>query len=275
MTSAPTPKPSKLERIIEQQHLTEEEAIKILKGHNTPKPFSREYDHGGKEVLFTLISDTHIGHECYDPGILEHAVKNSHDVDFVLHGGDIIEGHYESHRPGHVFELTHLGADEQIKYASEELSKFGKPLFFIEGNHMANTFYKNSGYDVGKAIADKVPNSTYLGIQGGTIKLDNGKRIQLIHPDGGSSYAISYKSQKIVESLEGGTKPEFLSIGHFHKAEYLFYRNVHVIQNGCLERQTAFMRNKGLSAHCGYWKVHMKVNKRGISEITPTFYPFY
>ena len=75
----------------------------------------------------------------------------------------------------------------------------------------------------------------------------------MLHPDGGSSYAISYKSQKIVESLEGGVKPEVLHIGHFHKAEYLFYRNIHVFQNGCLQSQSKFMKGKHLSAHRGFW----------------------
>lgn len=267
---------TKLEDFIRKEKLTEQEAINVLRSRlslnvSTSKPV--RFD--GDDILFGVISDTHIGHKCYEPAAMDLASKEFKDVDFVIHGGDIIEGHYEAKRPGHVFECTHIGADAQVQYAIDELKKLQKPLFFIEGNHMANTIYKHSGFDVGLAIEKGVPNSKYLGIQHGLITLKHNKKIQLIHPDGGSSYAISYKSQKIVESLEGGTKPDFLSIAHFHKSEYLFYRNVHVIQNGTLERQTPFMRNNGISAALGFWKVRLKVGSNGIQQIQPTYYPFY
>lgn len=266
---------TKLERALAQSGITEREALDLIRGAKQLQPSSKNYVIGGKEVYFTLMGDTHCGHKCYDSQVMDHAKKNSKDVDFILHGGDVIEGHYESHRPGHVFELTHIGADAQVNYAAEQLSGFGKPLFFIEGNHMANTIYKKSGYDVGKSIEAKVKDSKYLGIQHGTLEMAGGRKIQMIHPDGGTAYAISYKPQKIVESLEGGSKPAFLSIHHFHKSEYLFYRNIHVIQAATLERQTSFMKNNGIPAHVGYWKVRLKINQRGITEITPTYFPFY
>ena len=50
----------------------------------------------------------------------------------------------------------------------------------------------------------------------GIIKLPYNQKIELIHPDGGSSYAISYKPQKIIEAMEGGTKPLSI-IGTFQK----------------------------------------------------------
>jgi hypothetical protein len=115
----------------------------------------------------------------------------------------------------------------------------------------------------GRVYCVSVPNDTILVRRNGRIIWSK------------NSYALSYKPQKIIESLEGGTKPELLTIHHFHKAEYLFYRNVHAFQGATLERQTPFMKNNGLAAHCGYWKIRMKVNPKGITEITPTYFPFY
>jgi predicted phosphodiesterase len=266
-----------LVEFLDKHKVSKEELLQIIKGVKAPKPSLNCFDLGGTTASFILMGDTHCGHVCYNPTIMDAAAKvaRKENVDFVLHGGDVIEGHYEGHRPGHVLELTHIGADKQVEYAAEELKKLGKPLFFIEGNHAGNTIFKQVGYDVGQRLEELIPQSKYLGRQHGTLKLAFGKKIQLIHPDGGTAYAISYKPQKIVESLEGGTKPDLLTIHHFHKSEYLFYRNVHAIQAGTLERQTPFMRNNGIPAHCGFWHVVLQVNKKGISRISPTYYPFY
>jgi len=201
--------------------------------------------------------------------------NSMNDLEFVIFCGDACEGHYESKRQGSIFELDCIGGDAQVEKVVKEFGQIKKPIYGITGNHETNTFYKMSGFDIGNQLKEKLKNWNYLGQGRGTINLPHKNKIEVLHPDGGSSYAISYKSQKIVESLEGGTKPSLLLIGHFHKAEYLFYRNVHVIQTGCIESQTDFMRNNHLSAHKGFWVVELEVGKNGISKIVPQFYPAY
>ena len=99
--------------------------------------------------------------------------------------------------------------------------------------------------------------------------------LMLIHPGGGSAYALSYKPQKIVESLEGGTKPNMVAIGHFHKAEMMpSYRNICSIQSGTFQRQTPFMARGGLSAHVGGWIVDVTVGD-GHNVIRAEFVAFY
>jgi hypothetical protein len=80
-----------------------------------------------------------------------------------------------------------------------------------------------------------------------------GKRTTLVvmHPGGGSSYAYSYRPQKIVESLSGGEKPGVLIIGHYHKLSCNLIRNVWMLQAGTTMDQSVFMRKKGLEAHVG------------------------
>lgn len=263
-------------KMIKEKHLTPLEIKSLLSGEKQAS-VGKEYSIGKTKIIFGVIADGHIGNKFYDSALMDHAAKmfNEKKVDFVIHGGDICEGHYESKRQGSIFELEHVGGDEQIKRAVKELGKIKQPIYAITGNHETNTFYKMSGFDIGKQLSEKLPNFKYLGQGRGIIKLPNNKKIEVLHPDGGSSYAISYRSQKIAESLEGGTKPEVLLIAHYHKAEYLFYRNIHIIQTGCLEGQTDFMRNKHLSAHKGFWIVEMNLDKKGVTNISPTFYPAY
>jgi hypothetical protein len=87
----------------------------------------------------------------------------------------------------------------------------------------------------------------------------------------------SYKAQKIAESYTGGTKPNSLFIGHFHKADFLpSYRNVNVIQAGTFQAQTSFMRTKGLAAHLGGWIVEVDFNKeKSINRFKAEFIAFY
>lgn len=272
--------PSEQQQILKElgsTKLTPEEVRSILKAKKVNVTSGKPYEARGNHVRFGVFGDSHIGHKCYDERLGDYAAKvfNKEKVDFVIHTGDICEGHYESKREGSVFELSHVGGDAQVKYAVEQLSKIKRPLLFITGNHETNTFFKMSGFDIGNQIAEKLPGSQYLGQGSGRVELPNGQFIEVMHPDGGSSYAISYKSQKIVESLEGGTKPAILLIGHFHKAEYLFYRNIHVFQTGTLCGQTPFMRGKNLAAHKGFWIVDAEVTKDGISSLAPKYYPAY
>lgn len=91
-----------------------------------------------------------------------------------------------------------------------------------------------------------------------------------------NSYSWSYRPQKIAESLEGGTKPNVLLIGHYHKAEYLFYRNIHIVQAGTTQAQTPWMRSKALYASLGYWILELDVTDEGqVDACRSTFFPCY
>ena len=100
--------------------------------------------------------------------------------------------------------------------------------------------------------------------------------MRLTHPSGGTSYAISYALQKIVESFQGGEKPQILLCGHYHKAGYFYPREVHSVLCGCTCDQSRFMRKKKIQAHVGYFII--KVRQANTGEITgfeANFVPFY
>ena len=79
----------------------------------------------------------------------------------------------------------------------------------------------------------------------------------------------------MVEAMEPDSKPSILAVGHYHKAEYFFYRNIHCFQTGCFQMQTPFTRGKGISVHLGGWIITVEVDKNGtVKRIIPEFYLF-
>jgi hypothetical protein len=99
-------------------------------------------------------------------------------------------------------------------------------------------------------------NWTNLGFMEAHVNLRNvntGKcaTLAVVHPGGGSAYALSYSIQKIVESYEGGEKPHVGLYGHYHKLWAGLIRNIWCVQTGTAQDQTPFMRKKRLEAHVG------------------------
>ena len=119
----------------------------------------------------------------------------------------------------------------------------------------------------------------YLGYMEADIEIkapQGSAIIKVIHAGGGSSYAFSYASQKLVESFQGGEKPAVCIIGHYHKSEYCFPRNVHCVQCGCTQDQTRFMRKRKLAAHVGFATITFQQDVNGsITRFSPSFYPFW
>lgn len=179
----------------------------------------------------------------------------------ILDCGDILAGHkvYK----GQEFDLRDLGLEAQVARLANTAPQT-IPTKFITGNHDAS-FKSLAGVPVGKMIQQAVPGYEFLGEEQARIAFSTpaGRfEVMLLHPGGGSAYALSYKPQKIVESLEGGTKPNMIGIGHFHKAEMIpSYRNVAVMQAGTFEKQTPFMARQGLAAHVGGWIVTVTVGE--------------
>lgn len=179
-------------------------------------------------------------------------------------------------RVGHEYDLYVISADEMRDDVVKNYpSRPGITTYFITGNHDAS-IYKQVGYDIGAAIADKRPDMKYLGRDCAIVQLTPNCKLELRHPWDGCAYALSYKLQKMIEAMESDSKPNILAVGHYHKAEYIFYRNVHALQTGCFQGQTPFMRGKGISAHPGGWIVTIRVKEDGtILSFAPEFIPYY
>jgi len=269
-------KKEELEKLLERTSLSDEEIKLILSSKN--KPQNRTYDHSEtKRTKFGVISDTHIGEKHFDEGLWEYAGKifKKEKIERVYHAGDILEG--MSGRQGQIFDLTHIGFEAQIDYASELMRSWkGIEIYGITGNH--DEWFKkigNMGVNAGISLEERAGNFHFLGEWEADVKIAPNVIMKLYHANDQSAYASSYKLQKLIESLEGGKKPNIILSGHYHKALYLFSRNVHGFECGTLCGQTRYMRGKKIAAHKGFWIIDLGISKDGISRIQPTFYPAY
>lgn len=231
---------------------------------------------GITEIKFAVIGDTHFGSKYTQFQHLNnfYDICEAEGVKDVYHVGDLTDG--LKMRPGHEYELYVTAADEMVEDVVEKYPKRKNVItHFITGNHDAS-IYKHVGYDIGRAISQHRDDMEYLGRDCAVINLTDNCTLELRHPWDGMAYALSYKPQKMIEAMESDSKPNILAIGHYHKAEYLFYRNVHAIQTGCFQGQTPFTRGKGISVNVGGWIVTIKVTKDGtIKSISPQFIPYY
>lgn len=229
----------------------------------------------GKEVVFLALGDTHIGSTHFEDTKLLSAFGEAkrQGAQFMIHTGDMLEG--MSTRPGQLYELGDVGYTAQLDHTEKVFASWGKPVYFIAGNHDAWCNTKSgTGFDIGRAIEAKIPKSRFLGYHEGSLVV-NGAKFLLWHGEDSSSYAVSYRPQKIVEAFTGGEKPQALFTGHVHKMLYLFDRNIHVLSTGCIEKQSGFMRYKRIAAHVGFWIVRAVIKDGEIKSFTPTWYPYY
>lgn len=222
----------------------------------------------GDVVRFGIISDPHVGsvysmedqvHEAYE-------VFRKEGIDHVYLPGNILDG--EKTYRGQEYEIKVHGADNAVQYVADTWPKIdGVTTYFVASSTCHEGYYlKSSGLLIGKLIERERSDMVYLGLDEADVVLHDGEarpRLRIVHPGGGSSYAHSYRPQKIVESYPGGTKPTILVIGHYHKSGFYPIRNVMTIQAGCLQQQTPFMRKRSLEAMMGFWIIEATFTPSG------------
>lgn len=269
---------------IDKAKLSPQEASKVLKNFRSiaPKKYNTfKIDIPDNWIRFGVFSDSHIGHQDYRPDVLRAMVKDGEreGVEFWLNCGDTVEG--MSGREGHIYELTHIGATAQMDYMTKEFERFKVPVYSIEADSSHGGWFKskgNAGLMIGEELDSRSKQYKFIGYDEQDIKMDNGLAIRLRHPGGGTAYAISYKMQKYIESMTGGTKPNLLFQGHFHKMNQMFYRNVHGFDAGALQDQSPFMKKMGTPSHLGYWIIDVNMHNqkhKGVERIQSSFIPFY
>jgi predicted phosphodiesterase len=270
----------KLEGILKKYSVTPDDVDIYLKGlRNNPRRGEVAYVTRLKNKdKFGVISDLHIGNKEFDEGLLVYASQlfTKEKVKKVFNVGDTLDG--MSGREGQVYELTYIGFDNQIEYAAKIFNKYLSKfeIYGIDGNH--DGWYKKKGdigVIVGRELEKRVSNYHHLGEMEADVDLGEGVIMKLFHPNDGTAYATSYKLQKLMESFEGGKKPNILLEGHYHKALYMFNRNIHGLECGTMCGQTQWMRGKKIPAHKGFWIIGIEFSKGGIGRFAPEFFPAY
>lgn len=237
----------------------------------------------GDKIKLGFVADSHLCskfarekelHLLYD-------IFADEGISLVYHGGNYIEGESRWNK----YEIHTRGITPQTQYFVNNYPKRDGILTkFIAGDDHEGWYAQRERIDIGRYAqmeAEKAGRKDleYIGYLECDIPFEGVEGeswMRVMHGGGGTAYALSYTPQKIVESLQGGEKPRVLLLGHYHKIDYCFPREVHVIQMGCTQDQTTWMRKKKIQAHIGGGILHMRLAKDGtINRIMPEFITFF
>lgn len=238
----------------------------------------------GKWMRFGAMGDTHLCNRAARLDVLKtlYDIYDREGITTVLHTGNMIDGECRFNR--HEL-LVRSGIDSQIEYWLNEYPvRKGIETWFITGDDHEGWFNQREGINIGQVMQDAADRSgrkdlKWIGHMERDIYLKAKKGqtwLRVTHPGGGTAYAISYATQKIVESYQGGEKPHIALFGHYHKFERGYPREVHVIQTGCVEDQTPFMRKKKLQAMVGGCIIEFHQEENGaVNRFRDEWMPFF
>jgi predicted phosphodiesterase len=237
----------------------------------------------GEPIKFGVVTDMHLGNKNARLDVLTAAYDMfaERGVNTVFCAGNYVDGEFRFNR----HELLVHGIADQCQYAIDNWpQRNGIVTYYVDGDDHEGWWQQREGLEFGRylqleAQAQGREDLQYMGYMEADIEIKAPKGscvVKTMHPGGGTAYALSYASQKLVESLQGGEKPAVILAGHYHKFDYCYPRNVHVVQCGCVCDQTRFMRKKKIEAHVGFviCTLHQDI-AGGVSRFIPEFFPFY
>jgi hypothetical protein len=203
-------------------------------------------------------------------------------ISSALNAGNMIDGEARFNKTE---LLTRPGMDAQTDYWIDNFpQRTGITTYFVAGDDHEGWYQQREGIEIGRYMQLRAEQQgrhdlKYLGYGECDIKLTNpfgSSCLRLVHPGGGSSYAISYTDQKRVESYQGGEKPQVEVAGHYHKYNAGYPRGVFTLQAGCTCDQTMFMRKKRLEAHVGFSTLFIQQGDRGqVTRVAHEWFPRY
>jgi predicted phosphodiesterase len=256
--------------------IKDEELIRLAeeRGYNIHKPMPTvrpviEFDTSrirGDRVRIAVISDTHIGSKYQQPTHLRNFLMyaRKRKVSMIVHCGDFTDGPFKRHRnPQEVWLHTF---PSMVAYGSstEFLPELGIPYKIIAGNH-DDWFLDDGGADVVEAIAAKRDDFEYLGSPGAFINFGD-VRVEIMHPNMGGAYALSYNLQKHIEGMPPEEKPHIYLAGNFHKAIHLpGYRNVEGFLVPAYQSRSHWMRGKRLASVVGGMILEFGIVTKGLA----------
>jgi hypothetical protein len=241
----------------------------------------------GEENVFAVASDIHVGskyflEECF-VDFVTRAYKED-GVRTVFGPGDVLDGCYRHSK----WEEKHHGFQDQAAHAAKIFPKLpGLKYVMIAGNH-DETFEKESGMDVCKALEGVFRSAgrddlQMLGARGAYVRYgarganQRGVLVELWHPLGGAAYAVSYQLQRHVENYGVGQKPDFCFGGHTHQQVYCVRRGVHCFWSGTFHGGGgSFSKALGGAQSIGGWIVRYKQTRDGtVRDVAPTWRSYY
>lgn len=217
------------------------------------------------KFVFGAMGDLHAASKYTRWEVREDLMKRAVEsgASCIFDTGNWIDGEAPFNR----YDVEAVGLDNQVNILARNYPKVGIPTYAVTGDDHEGWYIRREGIDIGRyaesVMQDEGHDWHNLGYMEADIVLQNANSgatsiLRVVHPGGGSSYATSYRPQKIIESYEGGEKPAVVFFGHYHKLDAGNIRNVWSTQTGCQQDQTPFMRKKSIEAHVGGAIVEME-----------------
>lgn len=239
--------------------------------------------HGETEYPIGFVADTHLGSKYERLDVLNNLYDRfaSYGISTVYHGGNWIDGECRFN----TYDIYVHGIEAQLNnFICKYPRRKGITTQFVSGDDHEGWYVKRQHINIGKTLVDRAKESgrddlVDLGYMERDIEYTQpgGKStVRIIHAGGGSCYAHSYTSQKYAESLQGGEKPSIVLVGHFHKYNHDYPREIHVIQGGCTCDQTPWMRKRRIQAMVGGVVLWVRQSEAGIfTSVKVEWIPFY
>jgi biotin operon repressor len=216
--------------------------------------------------VFGIVSDNHLCNKHSRLDVLNEAYDffEREGISTVYNAGNWIDGEARFNKQELV---TAPGMDRQLDYLIDKYPvRKGVTTHYIAGDDHEGWYAQREGVEIGRYLQYRAEDQgrrdlKYIGYGEADVRLEIGSvsaTMRVVHPGGGSAYAISYTDQKRVESYQGGEKPQVEVAGHYHKWNYGYPREVHTVQPGCTCDQTLFMRKKRLQAMVGFATIKIK-----------------
>lgn len=237
--------------------------------------------------VFGALGDSHLGSKYERLDVLNdlYDYYARQGVDRVFHTGNWIDGDEPKNR----HDIAIHGMEQQIEYLVKNYPlRKGIETYAVTGEDHEGWWTRSEGINIGKRTQQSMREAGRkdwhdIGFMEAHIKLVNANSgefavLTVVHPGGGSAYALSYSIQKIIEALEGGEKPAVGLYGHYHKLWAGNIRNVWVVCTGCQQDQTVFMRNKvKQEAHVGGTMIELEQDPRtgAITMMTPRLLRYF
>lgn len=256
-----------LERLGKDGYRVAEEAGERVVLRKVPPPTNNIHKalFAGDDVRFGVISDTHLGskRERLDELHYAYDVLVDEGITDVYHPGDLVCG--MGIFPGQINEVHQHTYDDQVQYAVANYPvRKGITTRIVSGNHDIEGDFGRMGANPVVAFCNQRDDFEFCGDYQATFELEQGTRINLLHPKGGMGYAADYKVRKLAEGFESGTKPNVLLVGHFHRRGAFEARGIQALLCGCFEGGGSFGARLGMSDPAvGFHIVTMRVADDG------------
>lgn len=229
----------------------------------------------GEEQVFGVASDWHCGSKHFERDAFCRHIDYliAQGCRDIMAPGDLVPGGYRFLR----YEVSRTGIEAQSEECAELIaSRWGDAVRWhaIAGNH-------DESFDVGIDAARMVQrhmqerglsNFYYHGARGARLLLGNTK-VELWHPGGSLSYALTYKAQRHVDATAPEERPHVLLVGHYHQAISFRRGGVWVVLCGTFENgDSSFGRMIGGDVALGGWILRYRMGTNGrIAEWSPSF----